>query len=386
MNQPDLPDTDWLDAKTAAAWLGVSRATLYAYVSRGWLHPREQGRHHRYAVKELVRLRARQQARSGRAAAARSLDWGQPVLQSALTLVQAGELYYRGRAVTLLAQQATLEDVARLLWQVPGEDWAQCRAPAALQGLDVWAALARCVGQFSLLPVSAMGLVRTVAQALLGQGDPGLALHHWCAEAWERPESAEAIRLALVLCADHELNPSSFTARCIAATGADLAAVLLGAMAALSGARHGGATREVATWWAQLPTETVARRVALQAAAGQASVGWGHPLYPQGDPRARLMLATLPMSDAGVQLVQEMQAAGAAPPSLDFGLVALARHWQWPQDAAFTLFALGRSVGWLAHALEQVAQGQPIRPRADYTGPLPDREPAPPGRRVRLLD
>lgn len=385
MNQPDFPDPDWLDAKAAAAWLGVSRATLYAYVSRGWLHPREQGRRHHYSVNELSRLRARQQARSGRAAAARSLDWGQPVLRSALTLVQDGELYYRGLPVSQLAQQATLEDIARLLWQDSGEDWARYRAPAELAGLDVWAALARCVGQTLSPKATAMQWVRIVAQGLLGTADQGLPLHDWCAHAWARPESAEAIRLALVLCADHELNPSSFTARCIAATGADWAAVLLGAMAALSGVRHGGATRQVANWWAQLPADAAMRQIALRAAAGQASVGWGHPLYPQGDPRARLMLATLPVSDAGIQLVQEMQAAGAAPPSLDFGLVALARHWQWPADAPFSLFALGRSVGWLAHAMEQVAQGQPIRPRADYDGPEPAGEPEPPVRRVRLL-
>src|SRR5213593_876684 len=110
----------YLTATQAADALGVTRATLYAYASRGQLRseaipgrPRER----RYAREDLQRLLDRKDARRDpAAAAARGLHWGGPVLESGITLIHDGRLYYRGRDAVALAETATLEEVALVLW------------------------------------------------------------------------------------------------------------------------------------------------------------------------------------------------------------------------------------------------------------------------------
>src|SRR5215831_7666709 len=116
----------YLTAGEAAGALGVSLATLYAYTSRGQLHsepvpgsPRER----RYLRHEVERLLERKETRRDPAkAAARGLHWGSPVLESGLTLIEGGAVYYRGRDVLKLAERATLEEVAGLLWDAPPEE------------------------------------------------------------------------------------------------------------------------------------------------------------------------------------------------------------------------------------------------------------------------
>src|SRR5580704_4396852 len=109
-----------MTAQEAAAALGVTRATLYAYASRGQVRsepvpgqPRERG----YYREDIERLRDRKEARRDPAkAAARGLHWGSPVLESGISLIHDGKLYYRGRDVLKLAEKGTLEEVAELLW------------------------------------------------------------------------------------------------------------------------------------------------------------------------------------------------------------------------------------------------------------------------------
>jgi citrate synthase len=175
-----------------------------------------------------------------------------------------------------------------------------------------------------------------------------------------------------VVCADHELNVSAFTARCAASAGASLWDVVSAAMATLKGHRHGGQTQRVSDLFVA-GSAVIANRLRN----GESVPGFGHPLYPAGDPRAELLLriAKTAGNAAEWRRIRALRKAGADllhdHPSLDFGLVALARAWGLPTDAPLILFALGRTVGWIAHAIEQYATGELIRPRARYTGPPP---------------
>src|ERR1051325_6843742 len=110
----------WLSSETAATRMGVSRATLYAYVSRGLIrstatpgHPRQR----RYAAEDIDALRSRGEERRDPAKVGeRALHWGVPVLESAITLIENGHLYYRGHDVAELARARSLEDDVGLIW------------------------------------------------------------------------------------------------------------------------------------------------------------------------------------------------------------------------------------------------------------------------------
>jgi citrate synthase len=107
---------------------------------------------------------------------------------------------------------------------------------------------------------------------------------------------------------------------------------------------------------------------------GERIPGFGHPLYPAGDPRARLLFDLLEAERRPLVVEARRVAAAVAgltdrSPNIDFTLALLRRSLRLPEGAALGLFALGRSIGWLAHAIEQYAGGRLIRPRARYVGP-----------------
>jgi citrate synthase len=185
--------------------------------------------------------------------------------------------------------------------------------------------------------------------------------------------------MALILCADHELNVSSFTARCVASAGSPPYAVVSAGLAALQGVRHGGNCMRVEALLreAERP-ENAATTMADRIKRGDGAPGFGHRLYPQGDPRGRLLLeqATLLRPEAPVvrlaaALAQEAERTLHDYPNLDFGLVTLCMALELPPGAALALFALGRTLGWIGHALEEYQAGRLIRPRAHYVGDPP---------------
>ncbi|RQP23179.1 citrate synthase family protein [Piscinibacter terrae] len=401
----------WMDANEAAECLAVSRQTLYAYVSRGLLRPeRVKGsRASRYRAADVQRLALQHSgARSPRQAAQSTLDWGFPVLPSALTLIRDGRLYYRGEDVIELAAHARLEDVAALLWQVEAERILAApaieagptrprpgagpqRSLAAFHGLLSQAGIGR---QSESVAEEGAQLLRWMRAATTGRTLPCVAerepMHRQLKALWRLPERHEEIvRAALVLCADHELNASSFAARCVASTGAVLPVCVAAGLSALSGPRHGGITAAVEDLWDRC---TSASRAALRRmvrdciAAPDASPqgqGFGHPLYPGGDPRAAYLLERLPRDARREAWIAEVHEQTGLRPSIDFALVALRRTLGLPSGAAFALFAIGRTVGWIGHALEQQSTASLIRPRAVYTGPQPSpRPPAPMDRPV----
>jgi citrate synthase len=193
----------------------------------------------------------------------------------------------------------------------------------------------------------------------------------------DTPEATRAIDRCLVLCADHELNASTFAARVAASAGCDLYACLVAALAVLSGARHGGMAASVDAMLREVASPADARAfVEERGREGDALPGFGHRLYPGGDARADVLLAIArphaasnPALATLFAVVDAMRAAGRELPNLDIGLVAVVRHLDLPTDAAGALFAIGRTAGWIAHVLEQRAAGYLLRPRARYVGP-----------------
>jgi citrate synthase len=383
--------TVYLSASEAAARLGVSRQTLYAYVSRGLLraHEAEDPRARRYDAEAVERLAGeRRRGRRPKEVAKAALHWGTPVLESAITLIRDGRLWYRGVDALALARTAEVEDVAALLWAMPREAAFGPVAPVveAMTGpgapedvLTRFAVLARedetagWVTDPGRLAAGSGGLVRLLLASVIGRRVDESPIHLQCARAWWLDEAgATLVRQALILSADHELNASGFTVRCIASTGASLRAAVIGGLAALSGPAHGGMTARVEGLWDRLEKRDMTGSLRRHLASGEDLPGFGHPLYPEGDPRAAALLApVLASSPEAAAFVEAAERLTGRRPSLDLALVAVRRHLGLPPGSAFKLFALGRSLGWIAQALEQRASKQLIRPRAVYTGPEP---------------
>jgi citrate synthase len=167
-------------------------------------------------------------------------------------------------------------------------------------------------------------------------------------------------------------------ARCAASAGASPYDVVSAAVATLKGYKHGGASERVLTQFDEAETPARARAlVASRLRRGESVPGFGHPLYPAGDPRAALLLrlAESGGNEARWRAVRNLARAGSdllqEHPNLDLGLAAVTRTYRLPEQAPVLLFSLGRTVGWIAHAIEEYARGQLIRPRARYIGPVP---------------
>lgn len=396
-----MQPTASLSAQEAAEALGVKPQTLYAYASRGLLRRLGEGKRRRYLLEDVERLRTRQRARSGHGpVAAAALRFGEPVLDSRITGIDERGPLYRGRpAVELAAAGVSFESVAQLLWtgELPTDTpaWSALEAPArgwgnqrtsledlllALPTLTL-AAPERHTRARDAELLLAPRLVRSLAQLLVPEsarraaGSVAELLARGC-KAPPKP-ARRALDLALVLLADHELNASSFAARIAASTDANLLACVTAALATLSGPRHGGACDRVEALLDEAATLTRPQNVIeKRAQRGDPLPGFGHPLYPQGDPRARLLLEqaqTLARRSAALQkrlapafaLAKVMQRQGL-PATVDFGLVALTRALELEPGAAALLFALGRSAGWIAHVLEQRESEAVLRPRARY--------------------
>ncbi len=370
----------YYSAREAAQRLGVSRQTLYSYVSRGRLRAHADGasRESRYLVDEVNQLAVRlARGHNPRAVVAEALNWGLPVIESSICLIQNGRLYYRGEDVLCLVETGSLEEVAALLW-CRGEGRSQDLLPKNFASLA-----ARCKPLPTELSMSHLfawvaqsencadllfAMASCFSGSPLAEGPVPMAIgKRWRLSALK----SDVLRVALILCADHELNASSFTVRTVASTGASLNAALRGGLAALSGERHGGSTNHVEALLDEWNASRKSRFVLeSKMDAGMAVPGFGHPFYPDGDIRARALLERV--SEKGcVDLARAVERGSGLKPNLDFALVALRRALGLPRGAAFGLFAVGRTVGWLAHALEQRERKQLMRPRAAYIGPQP---------------
>jgi len=370
----------WLSAEEALGRLGTKPQTLYANVSRGRIRAKPDPadpRRSLYHTADVTRLAERHAGRrKSEAVAAEAIQWGDPVLPSAVSTIADGRLYYRGRDAAALSTSASLETVSSLLWDMPAvtlsADGGSGGTPAIQ---DAFAALAARVTRDlpslgrskAVLRNEAISVFATVSRALApGRGD---FVHQQLADAWEKPEAAEYLRRAMVLLADHELNASTFAARVAASSGAALSASVLSGLSALTGPLHGGAWQGVAglaDLARSVGAEQAVRRTLSQ---GHALPAFGHPLYPDGDIRATELFSHFEMPAVFEELRRAGEAMSGERANVDFALTAMTASFGLPQDAPMVIFALARTCGWLAHAMEQVEGGHLIRPRARYCGP-----------------
>jgi citrate synthase len=380
----------WMTATQALHTLGVRPQTLYANVSRKRIRARadpQDPRRSLYHEGDVQRLaRKRGGARKAEEVAAAAIEWGNPVLASAVSTVADGRLWYRGEDAVLLAESKTLEDVAGLLWGVSDSQRPAakpCTARAAQRRPSgelsrAFLELARRVSEdppahgrtLAVLQAEAAVILAALADAMLGSGG-GPALHQRLAKAWGCTDAGDLLRRALVLLADHELNASTFATRVTVSTGASLAAGVLAGLATLTGPLHGGAAagvRELVDTACSHGADAAVRDRLSQA---RPMAGFGHPLYPLGDPRAAALLQQLEVPPELAQIRDVVEELVGERPNIDFALAAMTRAYRLPKQAPLVVFALARSVGWLAHALEQVTTGRLIRPRARYVGPAP---------------
>ena len=385
--------------------LGVKRATVYAYASRGWLGaatkgPGAQALYPRAAV-ERLKLRAR--ARSGHTAvAAGALRWGEPVLDTAISAITPQGPEYRGtNALELASRGLSFEACAEWLWassnHSPWPPASKLPSWVRLPPSGPGATLSRLLTMVSTVAMGdsdrfgaspqaelnrARALIRLMAQragpfadrALAQRGGIGATLGMSLRGSDLSDAELSVMNMALVLSADHELNASTFSARIATSAGCDLYAAVCAALATLSGPRHGGACDRVEAMLGELETPAHALE-ALRArnARGEPLPGFEAMVYPGGDPRGPVLVAAATkvarlrsrMAIIEATMKAAAKVAGEAP-SLDFGLIAVARALGFGPGSGGAMFAVGRMAGWVAHVQEQRLTAATIRPRARY--------------------
>jgi len=393
---------DYLTAAEAARRLGVKPATLYAYVSRGVLSRvrAPNGRTSLFGAEEVEQL-----ARRGRPR--RPAGVADITVESAITEITGDSLRFRGLDATRLAVSRTFEEVAELLWT--GEFRSE-RAPWRARPVALAAArAAQAALPAGTLPLERLqvivpamaatdplrlqldrpaviaagrniiaGMVDCLPSAVTtDQGEP-VARRLWSRLCDLRPAPGlmRALSAALVLLADHELAASTLAARAAASVRADPYAVVGTGLGAVSGALHGGASLGAETLMAAASgPEDVPRVVAEFLRRGEKVPGFGHFVYRGGDPRAILLLdlvrraapksRQLAVADA---VFAEVRHKSLPEPNIDFAIATLVRVAGMVRGAGEAIFAVARTAGWIAHALEAYSGPGPLRPRAVYTG------------------
>ena len=412
---------DFLTAAEAARRLGVKPATLYAYVSRGVLSRvrAPDGRASLFGAEEVERL-----ARRGRPR--RPAGVADIIVESAITEITGDSLRFRGLDATRLAVSRTFEEVAELLWtgefRSAREPWrarpaalaagraAQAALPAGIlplerlqvivpamaatdplrlqldrsaviaAGRNIIAGMVDCLPADALLAPSPGGPIPPDPLGPPGAAEPEepVAGRLWSRLCNRRPVPGlmRALSAALVLLADHELAASTLAARAAASVRADPYAVVGTGLGAMSGALHGGASLGAETLMAAARgPDDVPRVVAELLRRGEKVPGFGHFVYRGGDPRAILLLdlvrraapksGQLAVADA---VFAEVRHKSLPEPNIDFAIAALVRVAGMVRGAGEAIFAVARTAGWIAHALEAYSGPGPLRPRAVYTG------------------
>jgi citrate synthase len=394
-------------AKEAAAALGVSIPTLYAYVSRGLI--RSQGiagsRNRRYWKVDIERLQGRRVLQEhsqgpgpGPAEELRGL-----VDETKITLLTERGLYYRGRDVAELAETSTFESVAALLWEADTRAVFGKSLPSAppsfakfRRGLAELTVLEQAMALFPLIEranprsydLSKAGFARTgadlsrwFAAILVGAPAPSDApVHEFIAGSLGAPPGfADIIRRLLIVCADHEFDPTTYAVRAAANTGVTpYYAVVTGIIASRGQRLQSGRIEAAARLLEEIlsipdPRDSIVARFRN----GEQLVGFGSPLHDKVDPRATIVMQALRTKFGDdVELRRLQRAADTAAEIsgavMEFILPAIfVGRKLGLKGQELAVGSLGRMAGWIAHAMEQYHGLALVRPRARYSGPLP---------------
>jgi citrate synthase len=402
INMKKLDEPLYLSAGEAAAELSISPATLYAYVSRGLVRsePSDDGaRARRYRADDVRSLKNRR-APLVETQGLKSADL--PVMDSSVSTITEDGPVYRGVLATDLAETATFEQAATLLWDASASNpFAKTNLPHVssemreiLAVTDRAPPIERAVAVLSLATdadaaafnstregraVTGARLIRLVVGAMLRAAPKHTPIHDQIVQSWALNHLAakDLIRRTLVLLADHELNPSTFTVRCAASTGLSLYDAVIAGLVALKGPRHGGVGPQASRMLETLLSGDTAAIIRERTAQGERFPGFGHMVYRNGDPRADSLLSALARTGIDVKLTveipQRIREATGAFANCDYALAVMCRSLNMPAGSETTLFAVARLAGWIAHASEQLESHKLIRPRARYVGPAPGR-------------
>ncbi|WP_433404533.1 citrate synthase [Streptomyces sp. CA-146814] len=400
-------DAPRLTTREAAELLGVKAETVYAYVSRGQLSSvRAAGGRGSTFDAEEVRALARRSGRRDPSPAG-----GDLVFRTGITLIEEDRYFFRGVDATELARRHGYEEVAEWVWTGEMRPGARFEAPS-----ETLAAARRAVGalpvhsgstdrlrvavtaaavtdplRFDLAPGAVLSSARSLIPTLVGAlpllGAPEAEDGSLARQLWPRltaqPADAPALAVldtALALLIDHDLAASTLAARVAASAHAHPYAVVSAGLGVLEGPLHGAASGLAH----RMLQEAVDRGSAVPVVAdhlrtGRRVPGLGHRLYRGEDPRARTLFALLedvPQAAAALAAAREVVATTArhAPlhANIDLALAVLSVGCGMAAEAGETVFAISRTAGWIAHALEEYGE-RPlrIRPSGQYTGPRP---------------
>ncbi len=384
-------DEPGLTAEQAATRLGIKKATLYAYVSRGVVSRRlsMDGRSSLFDEDEIDALRQR-----SRRVASGELS---TVISSGVSTVSDDSLLYgRTDVATLVGADVDFEAVADRLWGTTG-DWflgldiidrvhrVQSGFPDSTPPLDrLRASVAVASATDELRHDRSAAGVGAAGRRMIGAMVDGLPLrttpqpsHRLADRLWERltvdepdPERLRCVNAAMVVLADHGLASSTYAARVAASTRADPYATVTAGLGALGGPLHGAASRRVHRLLERAATEGVASSVGELLARAEQLPGTGHSVYRLRDPRDGLLwplIAAAWADDPRLDVVRELRmlltdrATGVLNIDLSIGSLT----WLADTDARAgeVLFAVARTAGWLAHTLEEYEE-EPLRFRA----------------------
>jgi citrate synthase len=381
----DTSSERWIGRGEALSRLGVKAQTLYAYVSRGRIAARpdpDDPRRSLYAVRDIARLTGGVGDDGGeaphvveRGPAAR----GQADLESSVSVIASGRLFYRGLDAVQLSATATLEDVARGLWGARAANpFAEVRprvgvTPGGSTRARLFTALSRRAEEDAdakprdpqALRIECARVLDEAVDAVAGPG-PRLFLHQRLARFWKAPErDAQLIRRALVLSAEVGMDAAVVATRAAAGGGASPAAAALAGLAVLTASRTVSQGAAASHWI------IAARRSPAEALREVGTAGFGDADWPDGDPRASSLLAAADLPVDLARILRDGEAATGQPPGFPLALAAAARRMELPRDAVQDLLLTGRLAGLLAHAIDQMLDGSPIRARLRYVGPEP---------------
>ncbi|MFJ6081585.1 citrate synthase [Streptomyces sp. NPDC092369] len=398
-----------LTTKEAAEVLGVKSETVYAYVSRGQLSSRRVpgGRGSTFDAKEVETLARRNRRES----AGSSGSGGELSVRTRITLIETDRYYFRGVDATLMATRHSYEEVAEWLWTGrlrPGVEFTAPDASVAVarRAVDALpehagptdrlrvAAIAAATAdplRFDLSEDAVLGTARTLIPTLVtalpparrGHRDKGpLADRLWARLSGRDPDEASlrALDTALALLVDHDLAASTLAVRVAASARAHAYAAVSAGLGVLEGPLHGAASGLAHRLLLDvLDQGDAAPVIADELRAGRRIPGLGHRLYPGEDPRARVLfdlLEDIPKAAPALAAARDIVTVTARHTPLhanvDLALAVLTASAGMPATAGETIFAVARTAGWIAHALEEYGE-RPLRmrPSGHYVGPKP---------------